>query len=309
MSDRREISLRRSRVDAVLPEFFRGEYPNLVAFLEHYYDYADSDGEFNDDLRRLFENHDIDGMALTKLDYLFGEIGDGLRKSIFDDPRETLKNISDFFRNKGTAFGAAQYFRLLYDEDVVVEYPKDNTFMVGASLIGPEGDLIQDGALYQVLSVLVKSERAFADWGKNYKKFVHPSGFYLGAEVEIEALVGLTSNISVLYDSDGTLGAERVYEATIAPLTLAGQTDQITSMYDDPTTGLQFRIDTVKNIDHYGNATAGGLATQYPSLRSMTDPNSPQFSDSDSAGGVGIDFSNTVETFDYNQFDPPSDSA
>ena len=62
-------SLRRNAVTEVLPEYFVNDYPNLVSFLESYYENLDSDETiqfFND----LFGIRDIERATVTQLDLI-----------------------------------------------------------------------------------------------------------------------------------------------------------------------------------------------------------------------------------------------
>ena len=59
---------------------------------------------------------------------------------------------------------------------------------MGKSLVGTEeAKKIQDGRLFQVFSVLIKGPIPLNIWEEMYRRFVHPSGFYLGAAVVLEA--------------------------------------------------------------------------------------------------------------------------
>ena len=135
---------------------------------------------------------------------MFKEVGLGVSQNQFTSPREVIRDFADFFRVKGTKFSAERFFRTFFRDDVEIEYPKNNLFVVGQSEIGLDSlDVLQDGALYQVLSVLVKAPISIATWEKLYRRFVHPAGFYLGAEVLI--LTAQTNPLSapdVILDSD-----------------------------------------------------------------------------------------------------------
>ena len=54
--NRRPRNFLHRKVREALPEFFTQDYPNLVTFLEKYYDYLDSDGASSFDLLNTFPN-------------------------------------------------------------------------------------------------------------------------------------------------------------------------------------------------------------------------------------------------------------
>jgi len=186
--DRNNTSLKADYVRDILPEYFASEYPNLIQFLETYYDALDSDGNFGDTIKDLYEIRDIGKTDLKYLDNLFDEIGLSLSSQFVSNPREILKNLAKFFRVKGSLYSAEGFFRGFFDTTSEVEYPKDKIFTLDdpLSILGPKSSKkMQDGKLHQVLSHLVKTTVPLKDWEQLYKKFVHPAGFYLHAEAQL----------------------------------------------------------------------------------------------------------------------------
>lgn len=230
--NRLPISMKKSLVKEVLPSYFVSEYPNLITFLDAYYDFLDSDENFGDLIQDLHTIRDVEANTLLQLDLVFKEIALGISHTQFTTPREVLRNFAKFFRVKGTEYSAEGFFRAFFGEDVTVEYPKQNLFIVGESEIGMDSlKVLQDGALYQVLSVLVKVPLSIATWGNLYKKFVHPGGFYLGAEVLIQTTQS-TSLLgpSVFLDSDLYSDSGEITISGIATLTGDIETDQDLSL-------------------------------------------------------------------------------
>ena len=58
---RRQINFINRSVREVIPEHFTSDYPDLVKFLEYYYDFLDSDGQssFSTEIHQLFTLRDI----------------------------------------------------------------------------------------------------------------------------------------------------------------------------------------------------------------------------------------------------------
>ena len=179
-------NFRKSLVKEVLPEYFASTYPNLVAFLDGYYEFLDSDDNFGGAINELLSIRDIEDTNLTRLDFIFGEMALGISGGQFAFPREAIRNFGNFFRVKGSLFSAEGFFRSFYNENVEIIYPKDRIARIGVTPIGPAHDYImQDGRIYQIFSILIKTPLAFNTWAALYRKFVHPSGFYLSSELEI----------------------------------------------------------------------------------------------------------------------------
>jgi hypothetical protein len=172
----------------VLPEYFQEEFPNFVLFLETYYDFLGQEGEFGEQIKDLQYIRDININDIKYLDNILYEVGLSSSSDMFSDPREAVRNFSRFFRVKGSEYSIEQFFRTFYGEDAQVEYPKVDVFEIGgaSSTIGPDdGKVIQDGKLYQILSILIKSPVSIGKWKDLYKKYVHPAGFYFESEMQI----------------------------------------------------------------------------------------------------------------------------
>ena len=189
----------RDQVTQALPTFFQEEYPKLISFLEKYYEYTgeDSSVTINEKIQDVFDIRNISSTEIAHLDYLIGEISDGLETSSFyQSPRLMARLLTEMYRAKGTQISTEQFFKAFYGEDVEVSYPKKDIFILndkpGGSLIGPQSlHYIQDDEKYQIFSVLLKTGMSLSDYEILYKKLIHPAGFYLAAETETQGLAQL----------------------------------------------------------------------------------------------------------------------
>lgn len=296
---RRDLDFKTPKVVDVLPEYFRQDHPQLIELLEAYMDFLDSDGGINDDLRNILKARDIGSVSLEFLNFLLEETGLGLTTGQVADPRTIAQNFPDYFRYKGSLFSAKYFFRMLYGEEAEISYPKDQLFIVGESEIGPESlKFIQNGALYQVLSILVKSSQPISVWREQFKRFVHPAGFYLGGEVLAEGIVNLNLNImpTVVLDSD----AGEISLVGVADVGLEAVSDPLTLLLTSPNEAEPYRVNTNKPMERFKDVTLATLQLQYGSIYELSTANPFDFSDSDSDG---IDFSNTIETMDQSPHD------
>ena len=185
---RHATNLNKTLVDEILPEHFRQDYPNLITFLDAYYEHLDSADNFGGVIEELQTLRDIEDAKLEYLDLLFDEIGLGISQGQFVTPREVIRNFGNFFRVKGSEYSIHGFFRAFFNEEIEIFHPKDSLFIVGQSRVGTEdAKKIQDGRLYQVFSTLIKGPIPLVIWEALYRKYVHPSGFYLGANVVLEA--------------------------------------------------------------------------------------------------------------------------
>src|SRR6056300_1354865 len=114
--NRLPVNLRTSLVQEVLPEYFQTDYPNLIQFLEGYYDYLDSDGQWGGIINELNTVRDFEDTELERLDFLLDEVGLGISSGQFTFPREVLRNMGNFFRVKGSEYSGFGFFRAFLEE-------------------------------------------------------------------------------------------------------------------------------------------------------------------------------------------------
>ena len=310
--NRTNLNLRSYSIKEVLPQYYAAAYPNLITFLEGYYDYMDSDGTI-DALQDLYTLYDLEATDLKYIEQIFASIADGANSTYFGEPREVLRNFANFYRVKGTRYSAEGFFRAFYGLDVEIEYPKNNLFIVSESQIGTESlRYIQNGALYQIFSVLIKSSIPLSTWRELYKKFVHPAGFFLGGEVVLE-LVSTNSQLSVMPlnidEPPPPLFVEGVANYTIPN----GLVETLGILPDDGDSDTVVeRIDLKATVGDYKDMPADVFAASYGKIDDAMNINSPTFDDSakdfapfysDGEEGPandqhGVRMSNDIERFD-----------
>lgn len=296
---RRHLDFKTPKVVEVLPEHFGGDYPQLISLLEAYNEFMDSDGNVNDDLRQVLKVRDVDGVSLKFLEYLIQEIGNGISINKFDDPREIARNFPDFYRIKGSNFSAKSFFRALYGEEVEISYPKDNVFIVNESLIGAESlRYIQNGALYQTLSILIKSSQPISQWRELYKRYVHPAGFYLGGEVLAEGVVNLSLNFMPEAIPDSDASAIQIFG--VAELSVGTVFEPLSGFFQSPDSDTLYRVDLNRTLAGIWDDSASSVDSNYGSIINAATINTVGFDDSHYNG---IDFSNVFETMDRSPFD------
>jgi len=308
--DRRAYNLNKAKVREILPEHFYARYPNLITFLEKYYNFLVSDDteNFTALIDGLLEARNIEDTTLEQLDLIFYEIGQNIVSgSYFDYPRFAAKNMANFYRVKGSLFSAEGFFRAFFGIEAEVIYPKRFIIFVGESPIGAE-DLyvIQDGALYQIYSILIRSELPRTAWESLYKIFVHPAGFYLGSETAVTSIAYLES-FAVGFGNGVMPDVEEDTEAEILNVqsffvnagefgvNIDADITELIQDVGDSAGGTWLRVGVDEYISKYSTVTGTQLEGMYNSTAEMIQVTSPTFDvDSD----ISTDLSNTLETFD-----------
>ena len=278
--NRRNIQIPQSRVGEVLPSYFEADNPKLITLLEKYYDFLDSDGKqgFSSSIREIALNRDAEQNSIKALDELVKEIGNGLTSAaFFDEPRLMAKLLGQFYRVKGTLTSVEGFFRGFFGEEVAVEYPKDQIFIVGESNVGFESQkFIQNNALYQIFSVLLKTGISTSDYDNLYKKFVHPAGWFFQGQVSTATEVTLLPSSLASGDSIRPDLITAVSTAVFGPETFISPSfefNELTGLLDSGS--IRIRLDQL--ISTYQDVTSEELGQFYTSIDQLLTPNSFTF--------------------------------
>lgn len=196
-----------SEVSEVLPSHIVENNPLFVAILEAYYRYMDNDdfeyidedtglnvnaespSRFIKDLLNLRDVTSVDEAFIDnlKIELLLGrEYFDG-----FVDERTALKYSNNLYRSKGSIFSIQQFFKMFYNKIVEVEYPKNNTFIIGSShdTQKENSQLILYNEHKKVISEAYKNLLDYRDNGTPLTKW----GKFLLKTQDYDILVGFTS--------------------------------------------------------------------------------------------------------------------
>jgi hypothetical protein len=303
--NRKAIDFRTSKVNQVLPEYFKEDYPNLIKFLEYYYDFMDSDGthSFNTDIRELMRAKDIESTSLDLLDNLFKEIGLGTSQNFFTDPRQEATLFAKFFRVKGSLYSAEGFFRSFFNEEAEISYPKNDIFKVGTSKIGAQSlKFLTNNSRYQIYSILIKASQTVSKWSELYKQFAHPAGWYFEGEVSLEGLGDLIESDGMPLPGpiDNLLTIVSSASTTNAPFTVT--TMRYETLADSDAGVEALNLNAI--IDLYDHATVTQLNRSFIDVEDVMNLQSPTLDDSanDSARS-GLRMSTDLDTMDKDNYD------
>ena len=307
--NRRNPTLRTSKVNEILPEYFQEDNSTLISLLKEYYKYLDSDQAqgFGYKIQDLIYARDGDQTSVSNLDELIKEIGNGLQaSSFFEKPRLMAKLLGEFYRTKGSRNSAEGFFRGFFNEEAEITYPKDQLFIVGESQVGYESQkFIQNNGIYQTFSILIKCGISTIDYENLYKRFVHPAGFHFAGQV-LAVNEGVISLAGVGTDPLAVDSALPTY-LNEASISIIAPFSDLTGILDS-SDGTGVRIRTDQLISLYSSLTATQLNNYYFSVEEVIQSNSYTFDDSTPTARP--DFSLTLETMDNEIFTRyTSDSA
>ena len=152
-------------------------------------------------LNNIEQAMDIDSNSTLYLELMQKEIAAALPRSITVNKRNLYKTIVDYYKVRGSADSIEIFFRLLFNDQVEVQYPYDKTLVpssgnwdLNAAL--PKGGLyldnrgflsnnikIHDSLRYQRFSYLVRTGQNLSTWENVFNRLVHPAGFIFFGEI------------------------------------------------------------------------------------------------------------------------------
>jgi hypothetical protein len=191
-----------------LPAYYAEEYPQFVAFLEHYFEWLRSEEGIGDVILKLRQARDIDSGFASLLSALRSEYGpDFVQLQTMPDGL-ALRVYETWYRSKGTKEAIEAYFRLFLNVEAKVEFPRENILRIDggnwseaesrylndAGKIDEVTMVLQDDFFYQAFSYLVKTGISIIDWGDAFKKVAHPTGWIFFGQVDINSLAKFRFN-------------------------------------------------------------------------------------------------------------------
>lgn len=119
-------SIRNMIIDRSVPGFVQEQYPLFVAFLNAYYEWMEEYKNPTDIILNLRDYRDIDRTVDEFLEYFKSELLEGFPSDIPVDPRLLAKIIKEFYISKGTEQSYKFLFRLLFNEEIDLYFPRDD---------------------------------------------------------------------------------------------------------------------------------------------------------------------------------------
>lgn len=117
-------------VAAQFPEFVREDYPAFVTFVELYYKFLEVEKGPQNVLSNLLSYRDIDNTLDEFISRFEKTYIDTLPPVIAADRRMLVKHVMDLYQTKGNQESYKLLFRLLFDEEIELYYPKNQILRV-----------------------------------------------------------------------------------------------------------------------------------------------------------------------------------
>ena len=114
-----------SLVKNQLPDFIRNDNPKFVLFLEKYYEWMEQSNNAIGQSGSLYDAKDLDLASDLYLNEIAKEILPYFPQEILLDKSKFIKLVGKFYRSKGTPESIKFLFRILYNENIEIYFPKE----------------------------------------------------------------------------------------------------------------------------------------------------------------------------------------
>jgi hypothetical protein len=182
-------------VNTLLPETLRGNAEKLVQFLDEYYNYCNSPNGPSLELNNVLLDKDLDQVSLKYLDSIQNLIASNVPNSRVLDRVSLYKIIVKYYNSKGSEDNILTLFKILFNENASVRYPKELLFEPSSS---PEKSLpshtskIQDSYYWQKFSYVVSASLDSSLWTDAFNNFMHPAGLKMFYELAVQLFASNT---------------------------------------------------------------------------------------------------------------------
>lgn len=123
-------------ISDTIPSFVRDSYPRFIEFIETYFEFLESSENYLDILERFNYNINLDFAEDVYLDKLAKELGfidlSDVR-NLFLDKKILIRFIDEFNSTRGSANSYKLLYRLLFNLECKIKYPKDQLFYLSNS--------------------------------------------------------------------------------------------------------------------------------------------------------------------------------
>lgn len=169
-------------------EYFESNVSTLLELLDSYYEYLNSKDQASFTLNNLTRQHDIDVADEYYLEQIRRTIAISTPTESIFDKRRLYKILLDFYHARGSAESIEAFFKLFFNENVTIWYPKDYLFDTsGSRSVASANFRIQDSYKWQDFSYIVDGV-IDPSWRKEFERFIHPAGLKLFVALGINAL-------------------------------------------------------------------------------------------------------------------------
>ena len=131
-----------SKTESLIPRQLIADSGGLIEFIKEYYRFMHEEQGPSYVINNILANKDIDTVVDAFISLVEKEIGAGFTTNLVANKTQLYKNIVQFYQAKGSAESFKLLFRLLYNTDIEVSFPKEKI------LVASDGRWIQQNSVF-----------------------------------------------------------------------------------------------------------------------------------------------------------------
>jgi len=113
-------------VESQLPDFIVADHPKFVTLLKKYYEYMEQSNKTLDVGKKLYDFMDVDTTRDDLIKYIKGKFIPNFPDSTELSPEKIIKASREFYSIKGTPDSFKFLFRVLYNQEIEIYFPKQD---------------------------------------------------------------------------------------------------------------------------------------------------------------------------------------
>ena len=115
------------------PSFVKRDYKTFESFMIDYFDYLQQDGHSVDYMQNYLKNFDTSNESSEYWDKILADLGYRLGLNITIEKRQFVTFLRDYYASRGSYNGIYFLFKLLYNEEPTISYPRDDMLVTSAA--------------------------------------------------------------------------------------------------------------------------------------------------------------------------------
>jgi hypothetical protein len=112
-------------LDQFIPGYIRENFPELIKFIEVYFEYLENEHASAYYQNTLPQQRDLETQDEMFLSSIESELGLFVPREFESNPRDFYYYVTDLWRSKGTKEAIETFFRLLLNDQIIVRFPWD----------------------------------------------------------------------------------------------------------------------------------------------------------------------------------------
>ena len=131
-----------SKIEALIPRQLVADAGGMIEFIKEYYRFMHEEQGPSYVINNILANKDVDTVVDAFISLVEKEIGAGFTTQLSANKTNLYKNIVQFYQAKGSVESFKLLFRLLYNTDIDVSFPKEKI------LVASDGRWIQQNSIF-----------------------------------------------------------------------------------------------------------------------------------------------------------------